>query len=160
MQKSEIRSKITVFESVSEDEIKKLILSPSSKSCELDPIPTSVLKNCLDIVITPITDIINISMETSTFPKNFREAHVGPLLKKTSLPKNELKNHRPVFSLCFISKILEKVVANRLQTHIKNNHLSNSLQSAYRKHLHSTESALLKVHNISLLVWTRVKLLL
>ena len=45
-----------------------------------------------------------------------------------------------------ISEILEKVVANRLQTHIKNNHLSNPLQSAYRKQ-HSTESTLLKVNN-------------
>ena len=66
--KTEIRSKMNVFESASEDEIKKLILSPSSKSCDLDPIPTSVLKNCLDILITPMTDIINISMNTSTFP--------------------------------------------------------------------------------------------
>ena len=48
--------------------------------------------------------------------------------------------------MSFISKILEKVVANRLQTHIKNNHLPNSLLSAYRKH-HSTESSLLKVHS-------------
>ena len=48
--------------------------------------------------------------------------------------------------MSFISKTLEKVVANRLQAHIKNNHLSNPLQSAYRKH-QSTESALLKVHN-------------
>ena len=109
----------------------------SSKSCDLDPIPTSVLKNCLDILITPITDIINISMETSTFPQNFKEAHVRPLLKKKSLPKNELKNYRPVSNLSFISKILEKMVANRLQAHIKNNHLCNPLQSAYRKH-HST----------------------
>ena len=68
-------------------------------------------------------------MDTSTFPQNFKEAHVRPLLKKTSFPKNELKNYRPVSNLSFISKILEKVVANRLQTHIKNNHLSNSLQS-------------------------------
>ena len=80
VQKPEIRSKMNVFERASEDEIKKLILSSSSKSCDLDPIPTSVLKNCLDI--TPITDIINISMETSTFPQNFKEAHVRPLLKK------------------------------------------------------------------------------
>ena len=78
-------------------------------------------------------------METSTFPQNFKEAHVRPLLKKTSLPKNELKKYRPVSNLSFISKILEKIVANRLQAHINNNHLYNPLQS--------TESALLKVHN-------------
>ena len=116
---------MNVFERASEDKIKKLILSSSSKSCDLDPIPTSVLKTCLDILITPITDIINISMETSTFPQNFKEAHVRPLLKKTSLPKNELKNYRPIiiyyclFNLSFISKILEKIVANRLQARIK-----------------------------------------
>ena len=39
---------MNVFEHDTEDEIKKLILSSSSKSCDLDPIPTSVLKKCLD----------------------------------------------------------------------------------------------------------------
>ena len=63
--KTEIRSEMNVFERASEDEIKKIILSSWSQSCDLDPIPTSVLKNCLDILI--MTDIINISMETSTF---------------------------------------------------------------------------------------------
>ena len=48
--------------------------------------------------------------------------------------------------MSFFFKILEKEVANRLYTHTKNNHQSNSLQSAYRKQ-HSAESALLKVHN-------------
>ena len=86
-------------------------------------------------------------METSTFPQNVKEAHIRPLLKKRYLLKNELKNYRPVSNLSFISKIFpKKIVANRLQAHMKNNHLSNPLQSAYRKH-HSTESALLKVHN-------------
>ena len=84
-------------------------------------------------------------MDTSTFSKKFKEAHVRPLLKK-HLFLNELKNYRPVSYLSFITKILEKVLSDRLQAHIKNNHLSNPLQSAYMKH-HSTESALLKVHN-------------
>ena len=84
-----------------EDEIKNLILSSLSKSCDLDSIPTNVLKYCLDILVTLITDIINISMETSTSPKKPKEAHVRPLLKT-----------RPVSYLSFISKILEKVVAD------------------------------------------------
>ena len=70
VQKPEIISKMNIFERASEDEIKKLILSSLSKSCDLDPIPTSVLKNCLDILITPSTDIINISMETSKFQRS------------------------------------------------------------------------------------------
>ena len=122
---------MNVFERATEDEIKKLVLSSSSKSCDLDLIPTSLLKNCFDILIPPITDIIDISMETSTFPQNFKETHVRPLLKKTSLPKNELKNYRPASNLSF--KILEKVVANWLQAYITNDHLSNPLQSAYSR---------------------------
>ena len=51
-----------------------------------------------------------------------------------------------VSNLSFISKILETVVANRLRSHIYKNGLSNVSQSAY-KQFHSTETALLKVHN-------------
>ena len=89
--KTEIRSKMNVFERAPEDKIKKLILSLSSKSCDLDRISTRVLTNCLDILITPITDIISISMETSTFPHNFKEAHVRPLLKNISSRKRTEK---------------------------------------------------------------------
>ena len=144
-----------VFERASEDEIKKLILSSSSKSCDLDPIPTSVLKNCLDILITSITDIINISMETSTFTPNFKEAHVRPLLEKSYFPKNELKNYRPVSNLSFISKILEKILANRLQAHIK--------ITIYLIHYNQPTGNIIlqnrlywKYIKVSLLVWTRV----
>ena len=80
VQKSEISSKMNSFERATEDKIKKLILSSSSKQCDLDPIPTSVLKNCLDILVTPVIYIINILIDTSTFPKKFKEAHVRPLL--------------------------------------------------------------------------------
>ena len=57
-----------------------------------------------------------------------------------------LENYRPVSNLSFIFKIIEKVVSNRLQAHINSSKLNNPMQSAYRK-VHSTETALLRVHN-------------
>ena len=60
--------------------------------------------------------------------------------------QKDLRNYRPISNLSFLSKILEKVVANRLHEHIYNHHLSNDLQSAYKR-FHSTETALLKIHN-------------
>ena len=57
-----------------------------------------------------------------------------------------MKNYRPVSNLSFLSNILEKVVASRLNSHTNSSHTSNDYQSAYNK-FHSTETALLKIHN-------------
>ena len=103
-------------------------------------------KALLDILIKPITTIINLSLESGTFPLSFKEAHVTPLLNKSHPPVNNLKNYRPVSNLSFISKIIKKVVSNRLQAHINSNKLNKPMQSAYRK-FHSTGTALLRVHN-------------
>ena len=134
------------FEPATTTEVRKIIMSSPSKSCDLDPLPTILLKACLDVLIIPITDIINASLCCGLFPQDFKRAHVTPVLKKKTLPKEELNSYRPISNLSFISKILEKVVANRLRSHIYENGLSNMLQSAY-KQFHSTETALLKVHN-------------
>ena len=63
-----------------------------SKSCDLDPIPTILLKACLDVLIKPITDIINASLCYGFFPDDFKCAHVNPVLKKPTLPKEELNS--------------------------------------------------------------------
>ena len=76
----------------------------------------------------------------------FKQAHVTPILKKSSLDKEVFKNYRPVSNLSFISKILERVVAVQLQTHLDKAGLMTSFQSACRKH-QSTASALLNVQN-------------
>ena len=80
----------------------------------------------------------------------FKQAHITPILKKSSLDKEVFKNYRPVSNLNFISKILERVVAIQLQTHLDEAGLMTAFQSAYRKH-HSTERALLNIQNDILL---------
>ena len=81
VQKSNIRNKLFNLEPASEDEVRKIDMKSASKSCDLDPIPTNILKALLDILIKPITTIINLSLESGTFPLSFKEAHVTPLLK-------------------------------------------------------------------------------
>ena len=99
------------------DEIRTLIKTSPSKSCPLDPIPTFLLKDCLEELLPAITTIINASLYTALVPISFKKAVVTPLLKKQSLEPDVLGNYRPVSNLSFISKILEKVVAKRLRSH-------------------------------------------
>ena len=86
-------------------------------------------------------------MQIEVVPWDFKEALLTPLIKNQTLFKNDLKNYRPISNLSFRSKILGKVVANRLHQHIYiyNHHLLNDQHSAYKR-FHSTETTLLKIY--------------
>ena len=135
-----------MFHLVSEDDIESFVKKSPTKSSCVDPMPTSVIKLCLDKLLTILTWIINLSLKSGVVTQSLKSAVVTPLLKKASLDTEILKNFRPISNLPFASKILEKVVASQLNEYFNQNALLEPLQSAYRK-LHSTETALLSVHN-------------
>jgi hypothetical protein len=88
----------------------------------------------------------NKSLNEMSVPTAFKQAIVRPFLKKPGLDMNNLKNYRPVSNLPFASKIIEKVVASRIEDHLDKHKLHDNRQSAYRS-FHSTETALLRVHH-------------
>ena len=141
-----INHELNKFHAVTEEYIEKLVNNMATKSCELDAMPTWLLKESLDILLPTLTTIVNLSLEQSTVPMQFKKALLKPLIKKSMLDPNIMKHYRPVSNMDFISKLLEKVVADQLETHLSSNNLYEHLQSAYRRY-HSTETALLKVSN-------------
>ena len=134
------------FSPTTEDEVRNLVLSLPSKSCALDPIPTTLLKQCLGSLLPVLVSVINKSLLHGHVPTSLKFALVKPLLKKPTLDKDELGNYRPVSNLTYISKLVERIVAVRLRGHMLSNQLLDPNQSAYRQG-HSTETVLLKVTN-------------
>ena len=65
------------------------------------------------------------------------------LIYKPSLPREGLGNYRPISGVSFIYKVIERRVAKQMYTHIVNNGLGNTCQSAYRAG-HSTGDSTIK----------------
>ena len=128
-------AELTEFERMTEDQVKSLINSCRLKTCILDPLPASIMKDCMDVLLPVLTKMINISTETANVPVQLKEAMIRPKLKKESL------DHE-VYSKIMI----EKAISHQLTNYLRGSDLEESLQSAY-KTFHSTETALVKVHN-------------
>ena len=132
------------FEKVSQLTVKECIPISAPKSCEIDPIPSRLLIECLDSILPSLTDLFNSSRASGIFPQCFKSALVTPILKEKCLDQNDLNNYRPVSNLCFTAKILEKLVLFQVSSYLNSYNLCNTCQSAYRPG-HSTETALQKV---------------
>ena len=77
------------FEKVSQLTVKECILNSAPKSCELDPIPSKLLIECLDSILPSLTDLFSSSLASGIFPQCFKSALVTPILKKKCLDHND-----------------------------------------------------------------------
>ena len=119
---------LTTFMDATELEIRNIIKLSPAKTCELDPLPTWLLKERIAELVPTITDIVNMSLRDSLLPKSLKTTLIRPRFKKTGLDSDILKNYRPVSNLTFISKVIEKVVSRRLHEHLIKNSMFDRLQ--------------------------------
>ena len=77
-----VNSQLASFEPATTAKVRKIMMSSPCKSCDLDPLPTALLKAYLDVLIKSITDILNASLCFGLFPEDFKYGHVNPVLKK------------------------------------------------------------------------------
>ena len=120
------------FQPASADDIRRIIVQSSSKSCELDPMPTNLLNDNIDTLAPIITDIINTSLQSGVVLAAMKHAIVTPIIKKRGIDVNLHRNYRPISSMSVVSKTLERYVALELRHYLDVKCLNDPFQSAYR----------------------------
>ena len=148
---------LSKFRTVSDAELVSTVRSMNKKHCPLDPIPSTMVAGSLTELVPIISKIVNGSLSDGVVPANLKSAVIRPSLKNKELDPDELSSYRPISNLSFVSKILEKCVADQLTEHIESNGLFSKVQSAYRSH-HSCETATLKIVNDTLIQMDAIQL--
>ena len=95
------------FENASTLEVLKIRKRLPSKSCEVDPIRTWLLKSSPDVIVPMRTQIVNLSLKSGHFRHLLKTAYVRPLPKKPHLDPDDFSNYRPVSNLPFPAKIID-----------------------------------------------------
>ncbi len=123
-------------------EIIKIVSKLKSKSSAgHDGISNILLKSIVREISEPLANVFNKSLESGIFPNEMKFAEVIPVYKAKE--KHLLTNYRPVSLLPVISKILKKIVHNRLYSFLIKNELLYKSQFGF-KHNHSTADAILE----------------
>ena len=129
------------FPQVSHSNLIEMVKLCPTKSCSLDPIPTSVLKTAIDVLAVPIASLYNLSVSTGVFPSKLKIGLITTAIKKPILCPRLFNNFRPITNVAFCSKCIEILASFTLVHHLSSNNLFVPVQSAYWAN-HSTETAL------------------
>ena len=124
-----------------ENVIKRLI---NNKATGMNGIPNKILKDNSTYLSPFFEECFNLSIETNTFPDDFKIGKVAPVFK--SGDKEDLNNYRPISVLPTIARIFERLLYNQLYDYLTVNKLLGDEQYGFRS-LHSTAMALGKMSN-------------
>ena len=108
------QSELVNFSSVSINDIKKYLVSSGVKTCDLDPLPSILMRECMDLLLPVITRIVNLSLTTGNVPRHLKQAMVRPKLKNDSLDYESFSHFRPISNLKLLSKVTERAAACQL----------------------------------------------
>ena len=131
------------FEKVSETNVMQIINNlPNKNSCGFDGISTIVMKSIKNVILKPLTLIINQIINTGVFPNKLKIAKITPIFKKDD--RTLFTNYRPISLLPIFSKVIEKVISIQINDFFVENKLFFNHQYGFRSG-HSTELAALEL---------------
>ena len=127
------------MEPVNTEELTKLILGLKNSAPGHDEILPKFLKLSINCIIDPLLHVCNLSLSNGVFPSELKVAKVVPIFKGGDTTK--LTNYRPVSILSVVSKVLERLMYNRMFSFIEKYKILYDYQFGFRIK-HSTHMAL------------------
>jgi hypothetical protein len=119
------------FPLVNRKEIEKIIVEFKTKnSFGWDNISTKTIKRCKDQIVDILAYMVNETLKEGTFPDILKLSIVKPCYKKGN--KNSINNYRPITMTSVFSKLLEKVIFNKLIHFLENNNILIDAQHGFR----------------------------
>ena len=99
------------------------------KAAGSDGVPPRLLKYCADGIATSLAHLFNRSFADGCFPSDWKAALVVPVFKKGD--KTDPGNYRPIALLPIVSKVLERIVHDKLSRFLRP--WLSPAQSGFRK---------------------------
>ena len=123
-------SRFRNFMPVFSKDIVEIVKSSAAKVCELDPIPTKLVKEHIGVIAPVLANIVNASFQKGKVSENLKEALLKPLIKSLQLDL-VFPSYRPVSNLSYCSKLIEKIAHQQLWRYVESTPMLETLQSAY-----------------------------
>ena len=90
------KNHFTTFSQITYSDLKEIMLGAKSKTCKLDPIPTTIVKQSFHLLYPILLRIINFSLQNNIFPDLLKNALVTPVIKSESKDPEAFHNYRPI----------------------------------------------------------------
>ena len=102
-----------------------------STSSGPDGIHSKLLRECSKSLAKPLKILFTKSMDKSKIPTSWKRANVTPIHKKGS--KQEITNYRPISLTSVISKVMERIIRDKIITFMETNNLFSIDQHGFRQ---------------------------
>lgn len=139
---AELSGEKLYFQHVNPVKVKNAVFSITTSAEGNDRVCIKMLKFILNPILPSLTNIINTSLQTSSFPTSWKKSLICPI-PKVNYP-TAAGEYRPISILCTMSKILEKIAYDQILTFVNAENILDPLQSGFRKKF-STGTALLRI---------------
>ena len=125
---------------------KKLLKLRTDKSCGLDGVHPLLLNRLADTMSHPLAIIYNTSLRTGRVPQAWKDGVVTAIFKNKG-KRSSAANYRAITLTSIVCKILEKIIVELIEAHLKENHLKTSKQHGFTPKK-STTTNLIEALNI------------